>query len=84
MVPGAQVRILDSGCCGMAGSFGYQAKQDSLSRAMANRVVIPAVNAAPADAVVVATGTSCRHQVDDMATRRAVHPLVYLASKLLA
>ena len=82
MVPGVEVTTVDSGCCGMAGSFGYQEKQDSLSRAMAARVLVPAVNGARPTTVVVATGTSCRHQLDDLAARPAVHPLVYLASRL--
>ena len=82
MVPGVVVEHLDSGCCGMAGSFGYQAKQDVLSRAMANRVLVPAINDAPPGTEVIATGTSCRHQVADLAERGATHPLVYLAGKL--
>jgi len=83
MVPGVEVSTVDAGCCGMAGSFGYQARQDSLSRAMAHRVLVPAVNAADPTTVVVATGTSCRHQVDDLAARAAIHPLIYLASRVL-
>ncbi|MFN2463518.1 MAG: FAD-binding and (Fe-S)-binding domain-containing protein [Candidatus Dormibacteria bacterium] len=82
LAPGTHVTTLDSGCCGMAGSFGYQAKQDELSRAMAQRVLLPAVNDAPADTEVVATGTSCRHQLRDLGNRGAVHPLVYLAGRL--
>ncbi|GAC1334897.1 MAG: hypothetical protein NVSMB17_17150 [Candidatus Dormibacteria bacterium] len=81
-VPGVTVETVDSGCCGMAGSFGYQGKQDDLSRAMANRVLVPAVNSVDADVAIVATGTSCRHQLADLAARGAVHPLVYLADHL--
>jgi Fe-S oxidoreductase len=73
LIPGAEVREIDSGCCGMAGSFGYEAEHYAISRAIGERALIPAVRALPPDAVVVAMGTSCRQQIADLAGRRALH-----------
>jgi Fe-S oxidoreductase len=62
-----------SSCCGMAGSFGYQAETQEVSRAMAEASLLPAVrNALPAD-LIVADGTSCRHQIKDGTDRPALH-----------
>ena len=63
---------IDSGCCGMAGSFGYEAHHYDISRKMAERVLIPAIKNRP-DALVIANGFSCRHQIADFAGRKAVH-----------
>ena len=73
-VPGLAVSVVESGCCGMAGSFGYEAEHAPLSRAMAELALLPAVRAAPGDAIIVAGGTSCRHQIEDGARRVAWHP----------
>ncbi|MEX2393173.1 MAG: FAD-linked oxidase C-terminal domain-containing protein [Actinomycetota bacterium] len=73
---GANVAIPDSGCCGMAGAFGYRADRYDLSVAMGERVLAPAVRATEAE--IVATGTSCRHQIADLTGREAVHPIVFL------
>ncbi len=70
------VVVPDSGCCGMAGAFGYRADRYDLSVAMGERVLAPAVRATEAE--IVATGTSCRHQIADLTGRRAVHPIVFL------
>ena len=78
---GYDVHEVDSGCCGMAGSFGYEAEHDSISRAMAQRALIPAVRA-ETDAVVVAAGVSCRQQISDLAQRIAIHPAEALARRL--
>ncbi|MBY0512558.1 MAG: 4Fe-4S dicluster domain-containing protein, partial [Gemmataceae bacterium] len=78
LVPGLDVAVLDAGCCGMAGSFGYERRHYDVSVAVANLALVPAVKADP-DALVVATGTSCRHQVWDLTGRRALHPLEVLA-----
>ncbi len=72
----ADVEIPDSGCCGMAGGFGYRDDRYDLSVAMGERVLAPAVRAS--DAEIVATGTSCRHQIADLTGREAVHPVVFL------
>ena len=72
-VPELDVRPIASSCCGMAGAFGYQAETQDASRAMAELSLLPAVRAAAADALIVADGTSCRHQIRDLAGREAVH-----------
>ncbi len=81
-VPGATVVDLDAGCCGMAGSFGYAEEHYELSRAIGERRLFPAVRAAGPGDVVVAAGTSCRHQVQDFTGVDAVHPAVLLRSLL--
>ena len=78
-IPGAQVREVDSGCCGMAGSFGYEAEHYDISKKIGERALIPAVRALPANAEVVAMGTSCRHQIHDLAGREARHLAEVLA-----
>lgn len=75
------VRVLDSGCCGMAGSFGYAPHRFDLSMQIGERVLFPAVRGEPG-ARVVATGTSCRHQIHDATGARAMHPMEWLASCL--
>jgi Fe-S oxidoreductase len=82
-VPEATVVDLDAGCCGMAGSFGYAEEHYELSRAIGERKLFPAVRAAGPDDVVVASGTSCRHQVRDFASADALHPATLLRSLLL-
>jgi FAD/FMN-containing dehydrogenase/Fe-S oxidoreductase len=81
LVPGLEVRELDSGCCGMAGSFGYEHGHYELSVALANRVILPAAAADP-DARLVAPGFSCRSQVHGLAGIHAVHPIELLAEHL--
>jgi FAD/FMN-containing dehydrogenase/Fe-S oxidoreductase len=78
LISGAEVTVLDAGCCGMAGAFGYEKEHYDLSVAIANLALIPALNAEPS-ATVVATGTSCRHQIRDLTGRVALHPLELLA-----
>ena len=72
-VPGLEVRTIDSSCCGMSGAFGYGAKTIDVSFAMAELSLLPAVRKAGPDDLVVADGTSCRHQIHDGAGRDAVH-----------
>jgi Fe-S oxidoreductase len=79
LVPGLDVTVLDAGCCGMAGAFGYEKEHYDLSVRIANLALVPAITADPA-AVVVATGTSCRHQIRDLTGRTALHPLEVLAA----
>ena len=71
---GADVTVVDSGCCGMAGSFGYEREHYDVSRQMAERRLLPAVREASEDTVLVAPGTSCRHQIHDATGRHALHP----------
>ena len=80
-IPGAKLQLIESSCCGMAGSFGYEAKHYAVSMQMAELSLLPAVRAQP-DAIVVADGTSCRHQIHDGAKREAVHLCQLLASLL--
>ncbi|MEN0019436.1 MAG: FAD-linked oxidase C-terminal domain-containing protein [Planctomycetota bacterium] len=75
------VRVLDTGCCGMAGSFGYTVDRYDLSMKIGELALMPAVRAEP-DAAVCAPGTSCRHQIADGTGRRAMHPAELLASLL--
>jgi len=70
---GFEVEIPDSGCCGMAGSFGYESEHYDWSIKMAERVLAPAVRAADEETVIVASGTSCRVQIADTTERRAKH-----------
>jgi Fe-S oxidoreductase len=81
LVPGLQVEVLETGCCGMAGSFGFESEHYDLSVDIANLELLPALKAKP-DATVIAPGTSCRHQIKDLAHRRALHPLEVIAQSL--
>ena len=76
-VPGSRIVDPDAGCCGMAGSFGYT--HYDVSRTIAERKLLPAVRNAQA---VVAAGTSCRHQMDDLAQVKALHPAQFLEALL--
>jgi Fe-S oxidoreductase len=81
-VPGLDVKPIQSSCCGMAGAFGYQAETQAESKAMAEANLMPAVRAAKAEDVIVADGTSCRHQIRDLSGRQAVHSIRVLAEAL--
>jgi FAD/FMN-containing dehydrogenase/Fe-S oxidoreductase len=72
LIPGSQPRLIDSSCCGMAGSFGYEAEHHEMSMKMAELKLFPALRTAP-EAIVVADGTSCRHQIRDGLGREALH-----------
>jgi FAD/FMN-containing dehydrogenase/Fe-S oxidoreductase len=80
-IPGLTVEAINSSCCGMAGSFGYEDEHVATSQAMAEWSLLPAVRAA-SDAVVIADGTSCRHQISLGADRAAKHAVEVLASAL--
>lgn len=80
-LPGASVTLVDSGCCGMAGSFGYE--HYDLSMAIGERVLLPAIRACPG-AAIVAPGISCRQQIADGTGRRAWHPIELVARHLLS
>jgi Fe-S oxidoreductase len=79
-IPGATVTDIDSGCCGMAGSFGYAREHYEVSRAIGERRLFPAVRGAAPGTAIVAAGTSCRHQVRDFTGAEAIHPAVLLRS----
>jgi len=82
-IPELDVTPIASSCCGMAGAFGYQAETLSVSRAMAEAGLLPAVRNAAANDIIVADGTSCRHQIRDLAGREALHS-VRLLDRALA
>ncbi len=83
LIPGLQVETIESSCCGMAGSFGYEAEHYDVSMKMAELSLLPAVRAAGDDTLIVADGTSCRHQIADgtrhSGQREALHVVRVLA-----
>jgi Fe-S oxidoreductase len=84
LVPELAVETVESSCCGMAGSFGYAADTIDVSLKMAELSLLPAVRKAAADTLVVADGTSCRHQIKDGAHREAFHVARVLAMSVKA
>jgi Fe-S oxidoreductase len=85
LIPGAKPELIESSCCGMAGSFGYEAAHYEVSMQMAELSLLPAIRQQP-DAIVVADGTSCRHQIHDgtkgSQQRQVIHVAQLLASQL--
>jgi Fe-S oxidoreductase len=81
LIPNANPTLIESSCCGMAGSFGYEVEHITVSKQMAELNLLPAVRQAP-DSWVVADGTSCRHQIHDGTQREAVHIARILAAHL--
>lgn len=81
-IPDCRVVDLDAGCCGMAGSFGYMKAHYDVSCQIAERQLLPAVREKDSETVVVASGTSCRHQVRDLSGESALHPALLLRSLL--
>ncbi|HEX2512500.1 MAG TPA: FAD-linked oxidase C-terminal domain-containing protein, partial [Xanthobacteraceae bacterium] len=84
LIPGLDVETVDSSCCGMAGSFGYGADNVDVSLAMGELSLLPAVRKATPGTLVVADGTSCRHQIHDGAGREALHVARVLAMSVAA
>ena len=82
LVPELEVEAVASSCCGMAGAFGYEAENYEVSMAMGEASLLPAVRAAGDDSLIVASGTSCRHQIQDGTGRRARHVAEILAEAL--
>jgi Fe-S oxidoreductase len=78
-----KVKVIPSGCCGMAGSFGYEQEHYDLSIQVAELVLMPAVRSAPAETLIAAPGTSCRHQIKDCTGRIAQHPAEILYEALI-
>ncbi|MFZ0020915.1 MAG: FAD-linked oxidase C-terminal domain-containing protein [Acetobacteraceae bacterium] len=83
-IPELAVTPIASSCCGMAGAFGYQAETQVESRAMAEAGLLPAVRKSATDDILVADGTSCRHQIRDLAGREAIHSIRLLERALAA
>jgi FAD/FMN-containing dehydrogenase/Fe-S oxidoreductase len=79
-----KVKLIPSGCCGMAGSFGYEQEHYELSMQVAELVLMPAVRSAPAETLIAAPGTSCRHQIRDCTGRIAQHPAEILHDALVS
>ncbi len=77
------VQLIPSGCCGMAGSFGYEAEHYDLSMQIGELVLFPAVRHQPDEVIIAAPGTSCRHQIHDGTGRRALHPAEILWEALV-
>jgi Fe-S oxidoreductase len=81
-IPQLEVSVIESSCCGMAGSFGYEAEHYEASQAMGELSLFPAIRKAAQDAIVVADGTSCRHQITDGTRKDALHVARVLAMAL--
>jgi Fe-S oxidoreductase len=82
LVPDLAVETIESSCCGMAGAFGYQAETIDTSLAMAELSLLPSVRSAATTTLIVADGTSCRHQISDGANRKPLHVAQVLAMSL--
>ena len=78
-----QVSIIPSGCCGMAGSFGYEKEHYEVSMNIGEQTLFPAVRKAPQETIISANGTSCRHQIFDGTERTAKHPVSILREALV-
>lgn len=82
LIPEANVEEIPSGCCGMAGSFGYEQEHYELSMQIGELVLFPAVRDLPEDGLIVAPGTSCRHQIKDGTQTSSYHPAEVLWESL--
>jgi len=73
LIPELEVEVIDSGCCGMAGAFGYEASHYDVSMKMAELSLLPTIRATSEETLLIANGTSCRHQISDGAQRESRH-----------
>jgi Fe-S oxidoreductase len=78
-----EVQLIPSGCCGMAGSFGYEKEHYDLSMKIGELVLFPTVRNQPEEVIIAAPGTSCRHQIHDGTGRTALHPVEILWEALV-
>ena len=83
LIPGIEVNTIDSTCCGMAGAFGYQADTQRVARSIGELDLLPAVRDASLSTLIVADGTSCRHQVATATPRQAYHAITVIRDALL-
>jgi len=83
LIPNCELEEIESGCCGMAGSFGYEVEHYDLSIELAEMSLAPAVRAAPPETIICAMGTSCRKQIDHTTGRHALHPIEVVAEALM-
>jgi Fe-S oxidoreductase len=79
-----KVTIIPSGCCGMAGSFGYEKEHYAISMQIGEQTLFPAVRNASRDVLISANGISCRHQIKDGTRRIAKHPITILREALVS
>ena len=79
----SEVLLIPSGCCGMAGSFGYEKEHYDISMKIGEKVLFPAVRNEPETTIIAAPGTSCRHQIKDGTGRIAQHPVEVLWDALV-
>ena len=82
LIPNMEVNTVETSCCGMAGAFGYASDTVDVSMQMAELDLLPSVREADADTLIVADGTSCRHQIADGSQRKAIHVAELLAMAL--
>ena len=80
---GYSPKLIVSGCCGMAGSFGYEKDHYEISMKMGELRLFPSIRKASAETLIVANGTSCRHQIMDGSGRTALHPVTVLRQALV-
>jgi len=78
------LQVIQSSCCGMAGAFGYMKDTVDVSEQMASRDLVPAVKSADSDTLLVASGTSCRHQIDLMCNQKPLHLVSVIARSILS
>ena len=79
---GVKAEVLDSGCCGMAGSFGFESEHYDVSMKVGEHVLLPKVRSTPGDQLIIASGFSCREQIEQGADRKALHLAEVLAMAL--
>ena len=80
---GYDVQLIPSGCCGMAGSFGYEKEHYDISMKIGELVLFPTVRQQAEDVIIAAPGTSCRHQIHDGTGKKALHPIEILFEALV-
>ena len=83
VIENATITEIPSGCCGMAGAFGYEKEHYEFSNAIGNMVLFPTIKESSDDTIIVANGTSCRHQIKDGVNRKAFHPIEVLYDALI-
>lgn len=79
---GLDFEVLDSGCCGLAGSFGFEKEHDQISREIGEQRLMPAVRQAPEETLLIADGFSCRTQIEQLSDRRPLHTAQVIADSL--
>ncbi|MFT5111998.1 MAG: FAD/FMN-containing dehydrogenase/Fe-S oxidoreductase [Parasphingorhabdus sp.] len=82
-IPGLDIERIESSCCGMAGAFGYKADTYKISLKMAEASLLPAIRKSAPDTLIIADGTSCRHQIQDTVQRKAVHVAILLDQSII-